>query len=308
MPLLILWLGYGEREATGTSLLVITLIARRPASRRRPATATSTSTTALLIGIPAVGGVLAGTWLQQRLPGAGVRADVLGAARRDGDHARGPLMIGTLLVGFAAGMLAGLLGIGGGSLFVPGLVLLVGLDQVDAEATSLLAIIPVAAVGAWRQHGYGNLRVREGLDARRLRGPGARCSASSIVNAIPERAVELSFAALLLYVAWTLAAPAARARGGRAGAAMRDRPARRPRPSAGGAARRPCAARPAARCPSCSASTAVPFGCERSSTAWLRFTRCARCTRTKPAGPQSSSSWPSGARSAKSPSAAWMRA
>jgi len=116
-------------------------------------------------------------------------------------------MVGTLLVGFAAGMLAGLLGIGGGSLFVPGLVLLVGLDQVDAEATSLLAIIPVAAVGAWRQHGYGNLRVREGLMLGVFAVPAALLGVV-VVNAIPERAAELSFAALLLYVAWTLAAPA----------------------------------------------------------------------------------------------------
>jgi uncharacterized membrane protein YfcA len=116
-------------------------------------------------------------------------------------------MIGTLLVGFAAGMLAGLLGVGGGALFVPGLVLLVGLNQVDAEATSLLAIIPVAAVGAWRQHGYGNLRVREGLWLGVFAAPAALVGVV-VVNAIPERAAELSFAALLLYVAWTLGAPA----------------------------------------------------------------------------------------------------
>jgi uncharacterized membrane protein YfcA len=53
-----------------------------------------------------------------------------------------------ILVGACAGVLAGMLGIGGGALFVPALVLVLGLDQVDAEATSLLAIIPVAAMGA----------------------------------------------------------------------------------------------------------------------------------------------------------------
>jgi uncharacterized membrane protein YfcA len=118
-------------------------------------------------------------------------------------------VIGTLLVGFAAGMLAGLLGIGGGSLFVPALVLLVGLSQVEAEATSLLAIVPVAAVGAWRQNRYGNLRIAEGLMLGAAAMPAAVVGVA-IVNEVPERAVEIAFAAFLLWVAWTLAAPAVR--------------------------------------------------------------------------------------------------
>ena len=56
------------------------------------------------------------------------------------------------LIGFAAGVVAGLLGVGGGILFVPALTLALGLSQLDAEATSLLAIIPVSALGAYRQH------------------------------------------------------------------------------------------------------------------------------------------------------------
>jgi uncharacterized membrane protein YfcA len=59
-------------------------------------------------------------------------------------------MAQTVLIGVVAGVLAGMLGIGGGALFVPALVAIVGLTQVDAEATSLLAIVPVAAVGSWR--------------------------------------------------------------------------------------------------------------------------------------------------------------
>jgi uncharacterized membrane protein YfcA len=112
-------------------------------------------------------------------------------------------MIGTLLVGLAAGLAAGLLGIGGGALFVPGLVLFLGLSQVDAEATSLLAIIPVAVVGAWRQHRYGNLRLREGLLIGALAAPSA-IAGVAIVNAVPERAVELAFAGLQLLVAYQL--------------------------------------------------------------------------------------------------------
>ena len=110
---------------------------------------------------------------------------------------------GAILIGLAAGMLSGLLGVGGGALFVPALVLLLGLDQVDAEATSLLAIVPVAAVGAWRQHRYGNVRVRDGLVIGVLAIPGALVGVV-LVNALPERAIEYAFAALLIWIAWTL--------------------------------------------------------------------------------------------------------
>ena len=118
-------------------------------------------------------------------------------------------MIWVALLGVLAGACAGLLGIGGGAVFVPALVLVVGLDQVDAEATSLLAIIPVAAVGAWRQRAYGNLRVREGLILGAAAVPGALAGVE-IVNVIPERATKIAFALLLLWVARGLASGALR--------------------------------------------------------------------------------------------------
>ena len=110
------------------------------------------------------------------------------------------MTVGALIVGFAAGVVAGMLGVGGGLLFVPGLVLFLGLEQVDAEATSLLAILPVAVVGAARQKRYGNLRLREALVLGVLAIPGA-IGGVAIVNAIPERTVEVLFALLMLYVA-----------------------------------------------------------------------------------------------------------
>jgi uncharacterized protein len=64
-----------------------------------------------------------------------------------------------LALGFAAGVLAGTFGVGGGILFVPTLVAL-GLTQIEAEATSLLAILPTVAAGTWRQRRYGNVRWR----------------------------------------------------------------------------------------------------------------------------------------------------
>lgn len=109
-------------------------------------------------------------------------------------------MIEAAIIGFFAGAVAGMLGVGGGILFVPGLVLGLGLTQVEAEATSLLAIVPVALLGAWRQHGYGNVRVRDGLLIGVLAAPAA-VAGVVIVNAVPERAIEVGFACLMLVVA-----------------------------------------------------------------------------------------------------------
>jgi len=109
-------------------------------------------------------------------------------------------MIEAAVIGVFAGVIAGLLGVGGGILFVPGLVIGVGLSQVDAEATSLLAIVPVAALGAWRQHRYGNVQLGDGLVIGLLAIPTAAAGVA-IVNAIPERATKIGFACLMLWVA-----------------------------------------------------------------------------------------------------------
>ena len=109
-------------------------------------------------------------------------------------------MIAAAIIGLVAGVAAGLLGIGGGALFVPALVLLLDLPLVDAEATSLLAIIPVALVGAARQHRYGNVRVRDGLLVGALAIPSAALGVV-LVNTLPERATEVAFAGLLVWVA-----------------------------------------------------------------------------------------------------------
>lgn len=118
-------------------------------------------------------------------------------------------MLAAALIGIAAGIVAGMLGIGGGVLFVPALVYFADLSQLDAEATSLLAIIPVAIVGAWRQHRYGNLRLRDGLVVGALALPG---SAAGVVlaNIVPERALQVGFAMLLLFVAAQLVRKALR--------------------------------------------------------------------------------------------------
>src|ERR687884_186318 len=113
-------------------------------------------------------------------------------------------VIGALTIGFAAGVTSGMLGVGGGILFVPGLVFFLSLSQLSAESTSLLAIVPVAAVGAWRQHGYGNVRLRDGLIVAAL-SPAGVLLGTWLSNNLPERALELSFAAVQLFFAFGLA-------------------------------------------------------------------------------------------------------
>lgn len=103
-------------------------------------------------------------------------------------------------LGVLAGVLAGLLGVGGGILFVPALAIFLGLDQVQAEATSLLAIIPVSAVGALRQHRYGNVRVADGLLVGVLSALGVLAGVA-LANALPARVLELAFAGLTLIIA-----------------------------------------------------------------------------------------------------------
>jgi uncharacterized membrane protein YfcA len=113
-------------------------------------------------------------------------------------------VIGALMIGFAAGLSSGLLGIGGGILFVPGLVFFLGQSQIQAEATSLVAIVPVAIVGAWRQRSYGNLRLRDGVAIGVLSLPGV-AGGAVLAEALPDRVLELGFAGVQLFFAYGLA-------------------------------------------------------------------------------------------------------
>jgi uncharacterized protein len=116
-------------------------------------------------------------------------------------------LTGLLALGFAAGMTGGLLGVGGGILFVPALVLFAEESQLGAEATSLVAIVLVSLVGTWRQREYGNVRLRDGLTVGLL-SPIGVLAGVALANAVSERTLELSFAAVQLGFAWQLAGKA----------------------------------------------------------------------------------------------------
>lgn len=109
-------------------------------------------------------------------------------------------MIVAALLGIVAGVVSGLIGVGGGILFVPVLVIVLHLSQVDGEATSLLAILPVALVGAWRQHRYGNVRLKEGVLIGVL-AAGGTFAGVALTHVLPERALKVGFALLTLVTA-----------------------------------------------------------------------------------------------------------
>jgi uncharacterized membrane protein YfcA len=108
-----------------------------------------------------------------------------------------------VLLGLAAGVLAGMFGVGGGILFVPTLVAL-GLGHHDATGTSLLAIIPTVLVGTWRQSRYGNVRWR----AAAVLGVAAAVSAQAgvvLAEALSDTTLRRLFAGLLVVVAIQIA-------------------------------------------------------------------------------------------------------
>ncbi len=120
-------------------------------------------------------------------------------------------MIGALVLGLAAGLVSGLLGVGGGILFVPALTLFLALTQVRAEATSLLAIIPVALIGGWQQWRYGNVAATDAATVSLLSLGGVSLGVV-LANTLPERLLRYGFAAFAIVLAGQVARRATRQR------------------------------------------------------------------------------------------------
>jgi uncharacterized membrane protein YfcA len=108
-----------------------------------------------------------------------------------------------VVLGAVAGVLAGLFGVGGGILFVPTLTWL-GLTQVHAEASSLLAIIPTVIVAVWRQQRHGNVRWRAALVIG-VASIGAAVGGAQLAESLPESTLRKLFAGFMLLVAGQIA-------------------------------------------------------------------------------------------------------
>ena len=109
-------------------------------------------------------------------------------------------VVAVIALGVAAGAAAGLFGVGGGIIFVPTLTLILGLSQLEAEATSLLAIIPVALLGSWRQTRSGDVRWRDAT-IMGLVSVATAVAGALIADVAPERVLRVGFAILLVATA-----------------------------------------------------------------------------------------------------------
>ena len=103
-------------------------------------------------------------------------------------------------LGLVGGVLSGLFGVGGGIVFVPVLALGLGLSQLDAEATSLLAILPTVVAGAVSQQRYGNVRWQAGLIVG-LAGIVGVEAGVFVARALPEDTLRRLFGVLMIAVA-----------------------------------------------------------------------------------------------------------
>ncbi len=208
VPLLLLVAHWDERPAMATSLAAIGVTALAGTILYALHGKVDPSYAAL-VGLPAAVGAVAGTALQQRIRRrglsllfslllVGVAVELLFSPPRLSES-----FALAVALGFAAGILAGLFGVGGGILFVPTLLAL-GLSQVHAEATSLLAILPTAAAGTWRQSRYGNVRWRSAGVLGLSSIAGAEGGILVAAN-LPEDVLRRLFAVLMLCVAAQLA-------------------------------------------------------------------------------------------------------
>lgn len=170
VPLLLLLCGFDARLAAGTSLAAI--VATSIVGVISYALVGSVSwLAALLLALGAVVGAQLGTWLLPRLPLLVLQWGFVGflvvvvvnlflvVPSRDVELVIGWANVaGLLAVGLVTGVLAGLLGVGGGIVVVPALILLFGASDLVAKGTSLLMMIPTALSGT-----IGNLK-RDNVD------------------------------------------------------------------------------------------------------------------------------------------------
>lgn len=212
VPGLVLLMGMEERLAHGTSLAAIVPIAVAGAAGFAFKRSVDWPAGALLIVGGAVGAVLGTRILailsRRLLRGAFALFLLLTAARLlieiPEPSGRGEigLALGLALVGVGllAGVVAGLLGVGGGIVMVPALVLLVSMPDPLAKGTSLLVIIPTALAGTVQNVRNGNAHLRSAA-VLGLFGVAAAFGASQVSVLLDPRVSSALFAGLLVVVA-----------------------------------------------------------------------------------------------------------
>jgi uncharacterized protein len=221
VPLLVLILGFDQRLAAGTSLAAIVPTATVGVISYGVHGSVDW-VAALLLAVGAVAGAQLGTWLLPRVPLTVLRWAFVGflivvivslfivVPSRDAELALTPLTIGGLiLLGVITGTLAGLLGVGGGIIVVPALMLLFGTSDLIAKGTSLLMMIPTAVSGT-----IGNIRRRNvDLFAAALIGAAA-CTTTAlgawIATLVDPLTGNVLFAVFLVVIAGQMALRALR--------------------------------------------------------------------------------------------------
>ncbi len=216
VPLLVLLLRFPTKIATATSLAAI-IVTATVGVISHGVLGNVDLPYALLIGTPAIAGLLMGLRLKERMSVNAltyafaallvvvavwmfVEQSASGTAESL-TPTRGAIVIA---FGVLAGVLAALFGVGGGIVFVPVLTLVLGFPQLTAVGTSLLAIVPVSVVGSWRQHRAGTVVWGAALTM------GAASAATAIAGALladvsPPRLLRILFAGLMVFTAVQMA-------------------------------------------------------------------------------------------------------
>jgi uncharacterized membrane protein YfcA len=217
VPALVLVVGMGQRLAHGTSLGAIVPIALAGVIGYAVAGEVDWAASLCLVAGAAVVGAPLGTHLLRVLPVrvlAGVFSVVLlvaavrmilGDVDPTGRGDLSPATVAALVaVGVLAGTLSGLLGVGGGVIMVPALIVLLGIPAAVAKGSSLAVIIPTAVVGTQRNRAHDNVDLRVAV-VLGLSGVVSSYGASQLSVGLDERLSNRLFAALLIAAAIKLA-------------------------------------------------------------------------------------------------------
>ncbi|MGD9701793.1 MAG: sulfite exporter TauE/SafE family protein [Acidimicrobiia bacterium] len=211
VPALVMFLKMDQRLAHGTSLAAVLPIALSSLAGFWT-NGNIDWPVALFLAIGAVGGAMLGTKLLHVLPhrtlGFAFAAVLIASAIRlfitTEANGRGDLTlamaVGLVAVGLGTGILAGLLGVGGGIVMVPVMIVLFKISPVVAKGTSIAVIIPTAIMGTWRNRKKQNADLRTAA----ILGVGGIVSAwfgAHLSDAMSDETSNVLFAILLSLVA-----------------------------------------------------------------------------------------------------------